>query len=402
MADDNQQNIPEPQGTGSRRFKLTMANIFEGARHHTTYVRALEKITVDPNITFERLGAGIGLGVTLIVIALLVMTKSPGSFIYVRVWFIPILITLVILLALYVLPSRGKSLITSVAELFAFQFREKARRKASENATISSVGIKSCSDDGVITFRDGTVGRLYNVEGQTSRSILPAVADRQVQVRHQYLIQRAASTQERLITSIRPVDVRSKKTRLRELYMDAKKSDAPEREGIMSYTAMIHAIITDTMEKDETQLFQALLIRDENELQLDKAIRIFEDSCETGLYARAEAITNKAEIARCLAPMTMLSRPALEEITGQDESNIVIGEVDASVRDEIEGNDDDDNDSDDTNTADTTDVIDTVTVDDDTNNSDSHTANAQPARKQRVAQATARTSARSGQARKDK
>lgn len=311
-------------------YKLTMANILSGARHHTRYVKALEKITVDASISYERIVFGLGVGVAVLVIFALMMTKGPGDFTHTKVWFIPFFVSLLILVILYVLPSRNRSLLRSTFDLLRFQLYERSRRKLLRNSSITSVGIKKCDEDGLIHFDNGDVGYLYNVEGQVSRSILPAVAKAQIQLRHQYLIQRPATLQEKLMTSVKQVDVRSKKRYLRDLYLKTKDSDAPEKEWILHYTSMLHGVIVNNIESDETQLFQALMLRDESELTLEKSVRIFEDAASQGMYARAQRITNDADIARYLHSITMLSRESLEDITGEDESLTVVGEFDAS------------------------------------------------------------------------
>lgn len=340
MADDNsQQDIDYPG------YKLSMANITAGVRHATRYIKPLEKFTVEPRISFERLVFGLGIGVTLVVIYGLILTKLGARFKYVGPWVILMAIASAILLLLYVLPSRDRSLLSSIMSLAGFQLTEKARLATSKNNRFSGIGIKSCSEDGYLEFNDGMVGRLYRVEGQISRSVLPAVADAAATVRHHYSIQRSESTQETLITSVKPVDVRSKKKYLRDLYFDASEA---EREGdktaewTKAYANMIYGVIEDNMEQDDTQLFQTLLIRDEDETSLKKSLRVFEDWCGRGLYARAEAVKSDAEVARLLSGLAMLSRQGLSEITGEDETaEMAIGVSDVRVEERREDEDED-------------------------------------------------------------
>lgn len=302
--------------SGVTRYKF-MTNILEQARHKTRYVKMLENITIDAQVSYERLVVSLGAATISSVIVIFILTRLGPRLSYMAAPLIIMLLCILALIVMYMISSRKKPMIASVYDLIKSQVSEQARLSRTENHELFDVGIKDVND-GVLNFSDNTVGRMYRIEGHISRSMLPAVADAASRMRHNYFITRAASTQEMMITSIQRADLDSKKEYLKEKYEEAKASSDQDKDWRMHYSNLIYKTLVEHMETEDSQMFQLLIIREESLEQLDKACQKLEDATEAGLYAHLEPIKSDKAIARRLSEMTALSRAGLLELTGQD------------------------------------------------------------------------------------
>lgn len=334
----NEETNAESTQSDANQYKF-MTNILEESKHKTRYVKLLKNITIDAQVSFERLFIAIGLAVIVTVVLIWTLTNLGGRFSYMGLPLMLISLAILVLLVVYIISSRRKSMLTSVMDMLLFQIGERTRKIASPKKTVRTVGISDV-EDGMIRFRNGDVGFMYRVEGNMSRSVLPAIANATARVRHQYFISRPETTQEQLITSVQRADVRAKKRYLRDAYFKAKNSNDPDRAWRMQYCTMQYNLIKDNMEKNDTQLFQVLLIRDKDEKGLDKAIRAFEAAASNGMLASAQLITSTSEIARRLRGLTVLSHDGLGQITGQNESvQFSVDENDVRQSDDPESSD---------------------------------------------------------------
>lgn len=301
------------------QYRLSMTNIIAESRHRTRFVKMIKKFTIDAQVSYQRIVYSLGFLTLLIAVTAFLLRSNSQKLTYVG---IPIFLTalcFLVIIIMYVLSSRNKSLLSSVYDMVRDQLRERARRAASPRKTLRSVGVSGVTD-GVIEFDNGDYGLMFDVEGQISFSVLPAVAKGTAAERHRYLIARPNTTQEMLITSVRKADVRSKLDALRSIYFEAKEGKHdydPWREHMVS---VLYNYIDTEMGQKETQTFQSLIIRDVGLEALKKARQIFESSCANGMYSSVTPVTSESEIARRMRAMTMLSNKGLSSITGRDES----------------------------------------------------------------------------------
>lgn len=302
--------------SGVTRYKF-MTNILEQARHKTRYVKMLENITIDAQVSYERLVASLAAATISSVIIIFILTRLGPRFSYMALPLIILWLCILALIVLYMISSRKKPMISSVYDLIKSQVSEQARLSSTKNHELFDVGIKNV-EDGVLNFSDGTFGRMYRIEGHISRSMLPAVADAASRMRHNYFITRAASTQETMITSIQRADLDSKKEYLKDKYEEAKASSDEDRDWRMHYSNLIYKTLIERMETEDSQMFQLLIIREESLEQLDKACQKLEDAAVAGLYAHLEPIKSDKAIARRLSEMTALSQDGLRQLTGGD------------------------------------------------------------------------------------
>lgn len=313
-----------------KRYKF-MTNIVAEARDRTRYVKFLKNFTIDAQVSFVRLVTAMGLATLVIVVTAFILTHVGAKFKYIAVPTLIAGICALILVVIYTISSRQRSMLSSVFDLLLFLMGERTRRATAENKSIGTVGV-SHSENGVIYFDNGDVGLMYDVEGQISFSMLPAVAAETANRRHQYYVARPATTQEIMTTSVQRADVRSKLDHYRNIYMTAEDSDAEYAPWVKHMSQLLYNYVDDNMGQNETQLFQTLIIRDVGISELKKARQAFEQSSLQGMYASITPITDSGEIARRLRSITMLSNQGLGEITGVDEDARVESFMSDTVR----------------------------------------------------------------------
>lgn len=312
------------------RYKF-MTNIVAEARDRTRYVKFLKNFTIDAQVSFVRLVSAMGMATVVVVVTAFILTHVGPKFAYVAAPTLIAGICALVLVVIYTISSRQRSMLSSVFDLLLFLMGERTRRATAENKSIGTVGV-SHSKDGVIYFDNGDVGLMYDVEGQISFSMLPAVAAETANRRHQYYVARAETTQEIMTTSVQRADVRSKLDHYRNIYMAADESGADYAPWIMHMSQLLYNYVDDNMGQNETQIFQTLILREVGISELKKARQTFEQSALQGMYASVTPIADSGEIARRLRNITMLSNQGLSEITGVNEDARVESFMSNTVR----------------------------------------------------------------------
>ena len=312
------------------RYKF-MTNIVAEARDRTRYVKFLKNFTIDAQVSFVRLVSAMGMATVVVVGTAFILTHVGPKFAYVAAPTLIAGICALVLVVIYTISSRQRSMLSSVFDLLLFLMGERTRRATAENKSIGTVGV-SHSKDGVIYFDNGDVGLMYDVEGQISFSMLPAVAAETANRRHQYYVARAETTQEIMTTSVQRADVRSKLDHYRNIYVAADESGADYAPWIMHMSQLLYNYVDDNMGQNETQIFQTLILREVGISELKKARQTFEQSALQGMYASVTPIADSGEIARRLRNITMLSNQGLSEITGVNEDARVESFMSNTVR----------------------------------------------------------------------
>lgn len=287
-----------------------MTNLFIRPRDRTRYIEALKKLTVDPQVSYQRIFVGLGAFVVFFLTLLFLTLKSGGAFTYVWPALILFAVGGLMLLVLYILPSRGKSMLASVIDLVAFKAGEKVRMKADGGkALINSVGVKAISKTGFIQFDDDEVGALYEVEGQLGLSTLPRVAMGVADVRLQYLIERNATTTEKLITYISRVDLRKQLDYYIEAYDAAEaRGDNLSDKWRMSMADLVFGQVKDYYHEKNMAINQFIIIRDIDQKHLIRAMQVFERSAANGMLANYRRLESRSAIERILGQIVMFSR----------------------------------------------------------------------------------------------
>lgn len=308
---NEEQNVEQPVETQQqvqshnslKTFKM-MANIVQGAMHQTRYMKSLEKITMDAQVAYNRMFAAMGIA-AFAVILYFQLTFSGGKLGYV---FIPATLTLIgvfILVINFLVSSRTKSMLTSAGKLAFHPFIESARRRTKATGDLKSLGIKEF-DKGVFKFQNGDYGLIYKIDGTLSLSALPSTANMVAGAKASYLVGRPASCQESLVVSVVENSTKEQQRNLQS-YIDRANSGSMGDLWIRAMAMKTQELIKARIDGEYT-VIEHIILRDESISSLRKSAKNLEQSVTIGLYAKVDRLTNKAEVAKALGPLAMLSK----------------------------------------------------------------------------------------------
>lgn len=308
-ASTQKENKPAPQRGNTYRF---MANILRDSSRYTKYVKALERVTGDPNIPFSRLiiACAVGFIAVLGTVAFVFSNTSRTPFVALPAVFLIIAILILTLFGL--ISSRDKSMLAGIMTMMTFTVVERLRLRRSENAALKSIGIRSIDRFGLITFSSGDVGALYLIIGSMSFSMLPAVAEAIINRRFQWFIARTPTSQETLITSVENVDVHTQCDALRRIMDTTATSDDLGDVWRYEMARNLHRYIKEGIGESETMVSQYIILRDVNTRQLRKCLQAFERAVGDGMLERAILITDADRIIHYLSGLAMIADPLKE------------------------------------------------------------------------------------------
>lgn len=318
-----------------------MTNIIQHSRHRTRYVKQLKNVTIDAQVSYVRIFTSLAIALAIVLGVVFMLRSHSDRLEYVALPIILMGLACLVILVIYLISSRNKSLLSSVMDFIIFQLGEGTRRTATKRKTLSSLGIDN-ADNGVIRFSNGDVGLMYDVEGQISRSVLPAVAATTAEVRRRYYVSRSPSAQEMLITSVRKADLRTNMNHLADINKhSAEAIDNGNESRVWDeyMSKMLYEYVEDNMAANDIQTFQSLILRDKSLAGLKKTRAQFEDACREGMYAKVDPVTDQAEIARRLRGITTMSADGLSRITGENEHDRAATRFSFDARTVIENQD---------------------------------------------------------------
>lgn len=290
------------------KFNLKSVNILAESKHRTMEIEPLKKITMDGMISTQRLlfGTFIYLGLMIILIVYLLGDGARAKYVWLPLLTLGISIT--VIMANYLISSRDKSMLSSVAILLSDRIFENMRRKSKRKGDLKSIGIEKFDDKtGLVVFRDGRIGKVYEVEGTLSRSTLPVVANQTAIVKAQYLIARSATSYEKLILSIKQVNLREQLSKLEEYNQQANTGSMSD-EWRRYMIQLMYNYIKNDLDGQETTVTQVLILSDFDKQSFENTEFEFMSAVDQGMYSRARAITNRKELVEKLAPIAMLSK----------------------------------------------------------------------------------------------
>lgn len=290
------------------KFNLKSVNILAESKHRTMEIEPLKKITMDGMISTQRLlfGTFIYLGLMIILIVYLLGDGARAKYVWLPLLTLGISIT--VIMANYLISSRDKSMLSSVAILLSDRIFENMRRKSKRKGDLKSIGIEKFDDKtGLVVFRDGRIGKVYEVEGTLSRSTLPVVANQTAIVKAQYLIARSATSYEKLILSIKQVNLREQLAKLEEYNQQANTGSMSD-EWRRYMIQLMYNYIKNDLDGQETTVTQVLVLSDFDKQSFENTEFEFMSAVDQGMYSRARAITSRKELVEKLAPIAMLSK----------------------------------------------------------------------------------------------
>lgn len=285
-------------------------NLLIPTRMRTMRVGFLSKIVPDPRIPYINLIIAMASVFIIAIVAVFIMTR-PLAVIYYLVPTVFLVVGSLGLLVMFLLPYRGRSMLSTVVLLLLSKAEERLRFGTSINGEFPHIGVLDVEDDGTLHFASNNVssnevGVLYRVEGQIARSALPGVVNEINEARRQYLTARTPGTGEELITSIGRKDA----TPMMDYYHDVWSKNnqrSGDREWFASTWANImFDYVENQIHQKDVVVNQYLILRDIDKASLAKSARLFQDEVSsTGMYAAAVLLDDKKSVVDVLSPIAM-------------------------------------------------------------------------------------------------
>lgn len=293
--------MSEVASSNGKTYKF-QTNLHATALDRTRYMSFLKRLTSNPEVSNRRLIIGMaifglltaGLIVTLFQLGSLLKYIFPGVF---GLYFVG-----VVLVLLYLIPSRGESMLMTVLNLNISRIYDRIRLRTSANGEIRTLGIYGVSRDGMMKFETtDEYGYIYEVEGQFSPSTLPAVADRINGVRYNHLLGRSATSSEQLILSISRVDLTEQLEYFRSIHHANDDSKNPDH-LIRRYLAkMDYDHTKNNVHLKNPDIRQLIIVKDMDKNELRKSAQQFENSVGQGMLAYAERIDSRRGVLKALS-----------------------------------------------------------------------------------------------------
>lgn len=299
------------------KFKF-MTNILSSSISRVIKVKQLESICADGEIPFTRLLITIFSTVIAALIIFIYSIKNPYKFSFLWLGMIFLMIAILIFAYQSLASIRGnKSLISAVISMEKHRIEEYLRRKFKEdNLALKNLGIDSMKE-GILKFTDNYVGVAYLVSGQLNNSVLPSVVTKLLSARESYLVSRKPTSNEILITSVQPVDIKPQLDSLEELYIKNNEDTLDDMWNRYMIDQMANHIKLNFENKD-TSIKQILIIKDIDIKTLKQSQEIFERAVSNeGLYANAMWLSDKKSLTKYLQSVVLLSEKGVEEFVGK-------------------------------------------------------------------------------------
>lgn len=314
---EQDQNVQTNSDNGllSKRFKF-MTNILRESKHRTKYIKSLEKFTIDAMVSFIRIFMSIGLFVFLTVFYLGYAFGDTARLPWIIAQATGIYIGGCIIILYYMISSRDQSMLNSIFVLIYSLIDETGRRRTGLAGNPKTVGIDYIDDkkNCLIHLDNGRVAKAIKVEGNLSKSVLPQVADDTADAIKSYLISRSSTSHEKLITSIREIDVDSQLQNLKDLYAKIEMEETSNTHELYEKLwkqSMIEINYNDILEflvEDEYAITQIKIIDEIDEQSLNKAVQLFLTHSYNGMMSYVEPIDDRKDLVYHLSNITSLSR----------------------------------------------------------------------------------------------
>lgn len=314
---------------GSQRYKF-MTNILADKNQRTKYIKSLERFTRDPDIPYMRIVFALFAAFVLTSFVLYYVLNDFTRLPFVIVQSITFWLSVMIILIIYMTPSRKRSMLYSVAVYYSSRFSEKLRRENGAEGDLSTMGISKVeqTQNGLLLTLneesyDGYKKKAYAyvVEGFLGRSVLPAVADDAANARKDYLIARSQTCANKMMTSIKEVDVESQLASLRDHYN--KISNYPNmskttKQWLKHQVEMQYASIQ-AISEQEFMISQVFFVIENDEPSLMQEAMTWENHA-LNAYSHFEKIHTKKELVDRLKDATSTSNKGIKLHSKEDES----------------------------------------------------------------------------------
>lgn len=312
---------------GSQRYKF-MTNILANKNQRTKYIKSLERFTRDPDIPYLRIVIALFAAFVLTSFVLYYILNDFTRLPFVIIQCITFWISSMVIIIIAMLPSRKRSMLYSVLVYYSSRFSEKLRRENGAEGDLSTMGISKVeqTQNGLLLTLneesyDGYKKKAYAyvVEGFLGRSVLPAVADDAANARKDYLIARSPTCANKMLTSIKEVDVDSQLAALRDHYN--KISNYPNmnkttKQWLKHQVEMQYASIQ-AISEQEFMISQVFFIIENDEPSLMQEALTWENHA-LNAYSHFEKINTRKELVDRLKDATSTSNKGIKLHSKED------------------------------------------------------------------------------------
>lgn len=308
--------------SGAQKYKF-MTNILADKNQRTKYIKSLERFTRDPDIPYLRIVIALFAGFVLTCGTLYFILSDFNRLPFVLLQWLTFWASSMVLVIVYMMPSRKRSMLYSVAVYYSSRFSEILRRENGAEGDLESLGIKrtyQTQNGMVVDMNNGKKAYVYTVEGLLGRSVLPAVADDAANARKDYLIARSPTCANKMITSIKEVDVESQLANLRERYKAISEythTNETTKQWLKHQIEMQYASIQ-AISESEFMISQVFFVIDEDEPSLMQEAITWENHALNS-YASFERINSRAELVDRLKDATATSNKGANFHSKEDE-----------------------------------------------------------------------------------
>lgn len=290
------------------RYKF-MVNIYRKPHDGMRYVKMLEAITNSPYIKYKSLFTAVLVFIAVSIPFIATLTLSSSSLYYTGVWIVIGYIASLVLIVMFILPHRNKSLLGAVMGLLRFKL---SRRTYHKRPVLSSVGIKSVETDysgkTLVRFLDGKVGRMYKISGVIGLSTLPSVADSVARARANYFIERSHTTTEIMLTRVTRAQFSSQLINMKNQVDRINEGEFGDPDSMHNIwrkymIGFNYSYIFDNMRNRDRIVEQFLILRENNEDLLLRAENALMRAASEGMYSNQPVELTEDEIERLIKEM---------------------------------------------------------------------------------------------------
>lgn len=241
----------------------------------------------------KRLIYGILMVALILLITFFFVISDLKRALYLAIPIILLLLGLLILIGLYVFtfPSFGSLL--GISLNFISKIMDNRRVKKGKRARSKETGLLPVSDDGLIRYSDGKIGRFLYLDGKTSKTAYPFEVLQQEITAARYHKNRNRNTTEKIITSSQKQNTEDQLESYRVL------EETNDVNGVKDLINLQYRYVDEKIDGARTTFVQYLLLISPDAKTLDDSLDTLFASTSEGLYYNVKAM-NKQETERLL------------------------------------------------------------------------------------------------------
>lgn len=201
---------------------------------------------------------------------------------------VTMLIGMIILILQYMFKDPGQGSLLSWSMRFAKSLWSYRRVRTGKKRAFRNAEIHKIRKDGIAQYQDGSIGKVFNVDGATSQTAFPEEVLAQEELSRSYQNARKSNVTEIKITSSQP---QSTERQLKN--MATQKRDCKDNEAIYDIVQQQENFVKLYIDGKRTTAVQYLVVKAKSEMVLDEYVKRLESYTNNGLYYSLSALNRK-------------------------------------------------------------------------------------------------------------